>query len=70
MLSIISNAFLPILFTGVGIWMLFAPYETAQKAFPKLHSKKALKIVGAVLLLCGVGSIILLGMDFLDFLNM
>lgn len=66
MLSIISDAIIPIILSSVGIIMLICPYDKIQDSFPGLKSKKAVKICGAFLLLCGVVCSILLFMNFLD----
>lgn len=60
-LSVISDTFWAILLTVAGLILLFAPYEKAQKIFPNLiKSKKAVKILGAVVALCGIIMIVLL----------
>lgn len=65
MLSMISNALFAIIFVAAGLFMLAAPLDSIQKVFPKIASGKTAKIVGAVLLLCGVGMLGLLLMSFL-----
>lgn len=59
-ISFISDAIIPIILAIVGIVMLFSPYDKIQSTFPKLKSKKAVKIAGVFFLLCGLGSLILL----------
>lgn len=63
MFSLISNVLIAIILAVSGIVMLTAPLDTIQKAFPNLASKKAAKIGGAFILLCGIGMIVLLLMD-------
>ena len=65
LISFISDAIIPIILALVGIVILFSPYDKIKDAFPKIKSKKALKLVGAFLTFCGVVCIILLLMDFM-----
>lgn len=52
--SFIMDAVWGILFLAAGLFMLFAPFDKAQKIFPKLPSKKVCKVVGVFLTLCGI----------------
>lgn len=52
--SFITDAVWGILFLAAGLFMLFAPFDKAQKIFPKLPSKKVCKVVGVFLTLCGI----------------
>lgn len=64
-LSLLSNAFLPVVLTVAGIFFLFAPYDKIQKVFPHITSEKTVKICAVVILLCGIGSCILLLLNFI-----
>ena len=57
--SFISDACISIILATVGIIMLFSPYDKIKDTFPKLKSKKALKIAGAFLTFCGVVTLVL-----------
>lgn len=57
-ISFISDACISIFLAAIGIIMLFSPYDKIKDTFPKLKSKKALKIVGAFLTLCGVVTLV------------
>lgn len=64
-LSFLSDAVWPILFLVFGLIMLFAPYDKVQEIFPNLSSKKAIRIVGGVLVVIAIICGILLAMDLL-----
>lgn len=59
-ISFISDASIALLLAGLGGFILFTPYDKVQDTFPKLKSKKAVKIAGGVLLFCGVAIILIL----------
>ncbi|MBD5507908.1 MAG: hypothetical protein HDR05_07645 [Lachnospiraceae bacterium] len=57
-ISFISDACISIFLAIVGLIMLFSPYDKIKDIFPKLKSKKALKIAGAFFLFCGVVTLV------------
>lgn len=48
------NIIRSILFLGIGAGLLFVPYERFKSWFPKAPGAVAVKILGAVILLCGL----------------
>ena len=66
MFSIVKDLIFAVILTAAGLFFLLVPYGTIQNIFPNIVSKKATRICGAFVLLCGIGCDILLLMNFLD----
>lgn len=45
--------------TIIGVVVLFSPYEKFKEGVPKAPSKKVVKILGAVITICGIVMIVL-----------
>lgn len=54
-ISIILDGIYGILVTAIGLMILFGPYEKFKESFPKAPSKAVVKVLGAVVAICGIG---------------
>lgn len=53
--SLILDGIYGILLAVVGLMLLFGPYDKFKEAVPKAPSKAVIKVLGAVLIICGIG---------------
>ena len=65
LISIILDGIYGILVAAIGLMLLFGPYEKFKEAYPKAPSKTVVKVLGAVIAVCGVGLFILTAMGIL-----
>lgn len=59
LISIILDGIYGILVFVVGLIILFGPYDKFKEAAPKAPSKTVVKVLGAVIALCGIGLFVL-----------
>ena len=65
LISIILDGIYGILVTVVGLMILFGPYEKFKEAAPKAPSKPMVKVLGAIITVCGIGLFILCAMGII-----
>lgn len=62
-MSFIFNVLKVILFLGAGIGLLIVPYEQFHSWFPNAPGPAIVKVIGALVLLCGIVILIALLID-------
>ena len=65
LVSVILDGIYGILVAVVGLMILFGPYEKFKESYPKAPSKTVVKVLGAVIALCGVGLFALTAMGII-----
>ena len=65
LISIILDGIYGILVAVFGLIALVAPYEEFKEAVPKAPSKAVVKVLGAVVTLCGIGLFIISAMGII-----
>ena len=65
LISIILDGIYGILVAVVGLMVLFGPYDKFKESYPKAPSKTVVKVLGAVIAICGIGLFILSAMGIL-----
>ena len=65
LVSLILDGIYGILVAVVGLLILFGPYEKFKESYPKAPSKTVVKVLGAVIAVCGVGLFVLTAMGII-----
>lgn len=58
--KMIQQVIMGVFFLGAGLFALFEPYDKFCEIFPKAPTKRAVRVLGAVVTVCGIIIIILL----------
>ena len=65
LISIILDGIYGILVAVVGLMVLFGPYDKFKESYPKAPSKTVVKVLGAVITICGIGLFIVTAMGII-----
>lgn len=57
--KMIQQVIMGVLFIGAGLFALLEPYDKFCEIFPKAPAKRAVRVLGAVVVVCGIIIIIL-----------